>query len=68
MTINNEGSKPYMHDRTDSVKETVFQRITDRESKYLSIAEFYGVKLGRGSKGTKGGFSEQYCRVDINSH
>lgn len=55
--INNEGSKLYMHDRTDSVKETVFQRITDRESKYFKHSGIlWWSNWEEVPKGTKGGF------------
>ena len=36
-----------MHDKTDSVKETVFQRIANRESKYYKHSEFYGGQIGK---------------------
>jgi len=55
--INNEGSKLYMHDKTDSVKETVFQRITDRESKYFKHSGIlWWSNWEEVPKGTEGGF------------
>lgn len=55
--INNEGSKLYMHDKTDSVKETVFQRIANRESKYYKHSGIlWWSNWEEVPKGTKGGF------------
>ncbi len=55
--IDNEGSKLYMHDLSETARETVFQKIADRESRYYRHSGiWFWENWSEVSKGTESGF------------
>ena len=55
--LNNEGSKLYLHDKSEWLRESIFERIAGRESKYFKHSGIlWWEEWKEVEKGTKGGF------------
>jgi hypothetical protein len=67
--INNEGSKIYLHNKSGDLRETIFRRITNKESKYFKHSGILKwEKWEEVPKGTKSGFfkGKVLSEADIN--
>ena len=67
--LNNEGSKLYLQDKTDWLRENIFEKIAGRESKYYKHSGIlWWEDWKEVKKGTKGGFfkGEVLSEADIN--